>query len=179
MQNFHDKEDCVALTQPLVQNIMKSQPSEVRPSFNDQFSKFLKQCPANVRPPAPFRLLAQFVEELEKNYRSTPYLYDLDFSPPNVGVYVVRQGTSKPNPQPLRFSGPQPCHPPRPCAMDLKLTIFPSPAPVVLSSWAHPKSLSWLPIRPSVLHVLRLTASATSAKLPTTAVYPKCVPKVA
>ena len=141
MQNFHDKEDCVALTQPLVQNIMKSQPSEVRPSFNDQFSKFLKQCPANVRPPAPFRLLAQFVEELEKNYRSTPYLYDLDFSPPNVGVYVVRQGTSKPNPQPLRFSGPQPCHPPRPCAMDLKLTIFPSPAPCGTVKLSLPKIL--------------------------------------
>ena len=37
MQNFHDKEDLnnVALTQLLVQNIMKSLPSEVRPSFND------------------------------------------------------------------------------------------------------------------------------------------------
>ena len=57
------------------------------------------------------------MEELEKNYRSTPYLYDLDFSPLNVGVNVVRQGTSKPNPQPPRFSGSQPCHPPRPCAM--------------------------------------------------------------
>ena len=93
MQNFHDKEDLhsVALTQHLVQNIMKSLPPEVRPSFNDQFSKFRKQCPANVRPPATFRFLAQFVEDLEKNYRSTPYLYDLDFSPLNVGVNVVRQ----------------------------------------------------------------------------------------
>ena len=90
MQNFHDKEDLhsVALTQPLVQNIMKSLPSEVRPSFNDQFSKFRKQCPANVRPPATFRFLAQFVEEMEKNYRSTPYLYDLDLSPLNLGVNV-------------------------------------------------------------------------------------------
>ena len=52
MQNFHDKEDLhtVALTQLLVQNIMKSLPSEVRPSFNDQFSKFRKQCPANGLP---------------------------------------------------------------------------------------------------------------------------------
>ena len=119
MQNFHDNEDhhSVALAQPLVQNIMKSLPSEVRPSFNDQFSKFHKQCPANVQPPATFRFLAQFVEEFGKNYLSTPYLYDLDLSPLSVGVNVVRQGTSKPNPQPPRFSGPQPQHPPRPCAM--------------------------------------------------------------
>ena len=50
MQDFHDKEDfhSVPLTQPLVQNIMKSLPLEVRPSFNDQFSKFRDQCPTNV-----------------------------------------------------------------------------------------------------------------------------------
>ena len=50
MQNFHNKEDLhsIALTQHLVQNIMKSLPPEVRPSFNNQFSKFRKQCPANV-----------------------------------------------------------------------------------------------------------------------------------
>ena len=50
IQNFHNREDLhsVALTQPPVQNIKKSLPSEVRPSFKDQFSKFRKQCPANV-----------------------------------------------------------------------------------------------------------------------------------
>ena len=85
--------------------------------FQRSFSKLHKQCPANVQPPATFRFLAQFVEELGKNYLSTPYLYDLDLSPLSVGVNVVRQGTSKPNPQPPRFSGPQPQHPPRPCAM--------------------------------------------------------------
>ena len=48
MQNFHNKEDLhsVPLTQTLVQNIMKSLPLEVRPSFNDQFSKFRDQCPS-------------------------------------------------------------------------------------------------------------------------------------
>jgi len=119
MQNFHDKEDLhsVALTQQLVQNIMKSLPPEVRPSFNDQFSKFRKQCPANVRPPATFEFLTQFVEDLEKNYRSNPYLYDLESSLLNIGVNVVRQGTSKPSPQPPRTSVPQHQTPPRPCAM--------------------------------------------------------------
>ncbi len=109
MENFHNKENLhnVALTQSLVQNIMKSLPIEVRPSFNDQFSRFRKQCPDNVRSPATFLFLAQFVDELEKSYRSTPYLYDLDLALSNIGVKVVRQGTSKPKPQPLNSSDPQ------------------------------------------------------------------------
>jgi len=59
MENFHNKENLhsVALTQSLVQNNMNSLPMEVRPSFNDQFSKFRKQCPDNVRPPATFLFL--------------------------------------------------------------------------------------------------------------------------
>ena len=119
MQDFHDKEDLhsVALTQTLVQNIMKSLPLEVRPSFNDQFSKFRDQCPANVRPPATFFFLATFVEKLEKNYRSTPYLYDLDLNPSSVGINVVRQEASKPKPQPPRPADPPRNFPPKPCAM--------------------------------------------------------------
>ena len=70
MENFHNKENLhsVALTQSLVQNIMKSLTMEVRPSFNDQFSKFREQCLDNVRSPATFLFLAQFVEKIEKNY---------------------------------------------------------------------------------------------------------------
>ena len=119
MQDFHDKEDLhsVALTQPLVQNIMKSLPLEVRPSFNNQFSKFCDQCPSNVRPPATFLFLAKFVEKLEKNYRSTPYLYYLDLSPSNVGINVVRQEASKPKPQTPRPSDLQQIRTPRPCAL--------------------------------------------------------------
>ena len=67
MENFHNKENLhsVAITQSLVQNIMRSLPMEVRPSFNEQFSKFREQCPDNVRPPATFLFLAQFVDKLE------------------------------------------------------------------------------------------------------------------
>ena len=97
MENFHNKENLhsVALTQPLVQNIIRSLPMELRPSFNNQFSKFREQCPDNVRPPATFSFLAKFVDKLEKNYRSTPYLYNLDLTLSNIGVKVVRQETSK------------------------------------------------------------------------------------
>jgi len=118
MENFHEENlHSVAITQSLVQNIMRSLPMEVRPSFNEQFSKFREQCPDNVGPPATFLFLAQFVDKLEKSYRSTPYLYDLDSSPLNVGVNVVRQGNSKSNPQPPKVPGPQPHIPPRPSAM--------------------------------------------------------------
>ena len=119
MQNFQDKEDLhsLALTQPLVQNIMKSLPPEVRPSFNHQFSKFREQCSANVRPSATFLFLAQFVEKLEKNYRSTPYLYNLDLALSNIVVKVVRQGTSKPKPRPPNSSDPQRFRPPKPCTI--------------------------------------------------------------
>jgi len=119
MENFHNKENLhnVALTQSLVQNIMKSLPIEVRPSFNDQFSKFRKQCPDNVRSPATFLFLAQFVDELEKNYRSTPFLYDLDLNPSSVGINVIRQEDSKPKPQPPRPADPPRSYPPKPCAM--------------------------------------------------------------
>ena len=119
MENFHNKENLhsVALTQSLVQNIMKSLPMEVRPSFNDQFSKFCKQCQDNVRPPATFLFLAQFVDELEKNYRSTPFLYDLDLTPLNVGINVVRQEASKPKLQPPHPSDLQHYRPPKPCTM--------------------------------------------------------------
>ena len=96
---------------------MKSLPLEVRPSFNDQFSKFRDQCPANVRPPATFFFLATFVEKLEKNYRSTPFLYDFDLSPSNVGINVVRQEASKHKPQPPRPSNPQQIRNLKPCTL--------------------------------------------------------------
>ena len=80
MENFHNKENLhsIALTQSLVQNNMKSLPMEVKPSFKDQFSRFRKQCLDNVWPPATFLFLAQLVDELENNYRSTSFLYNLN-----------------------------------------------------------------------------------------------------
>ena len=123
MENFHNKENLhsIALTQSLVQNIMKSLPMEVRPSFNDQFSRFRKQCPDNVQPSTTFLFLAQFVDELEKNYRSTPFLYDLDLTPSSVGINVVRPAASKPKPQPQNPSDQPRNHPPKPCALCLAM----------------------------------------------------------
>ena len=42
IQQFHDMEDLhsVSQTQPLIQNIMRSLPMEVRLSFNDQYVEF-------------------------------------------------------------------------------------------------------------------------------------------
>ena len=72
MQQFFDMEDLhthsLILTQPLVQNIMRSLPLEVKPSFNEKYADFRDLCPANVRPPIMFSFLAQFVYKMEKNH---------------------------------------------------------------------------------------------------------------
>ena len=70
MENLHN----IAITQTLIQNIMRSLPMEVRPSFNDQFVKFRNQNPDNVQTSATFEFLANHVNEIERNYRSNPYL---------------------------------------------------------------------------------------------------------
>ena len=180
MQDFHDKEDLhsVALTQPLVQNIMKSLPLEVRPSFNDQFSKFRDQCPGNVQPPARFLFLAKFVEKLEKNYQSNPYLYDLDLTHSNVGINVVRQEASKPKLQPPRSSDLQRNRPPRPCAMctimgfeDNHYSLSRSCSVGKLSS---PEILKLIA---SVSHVPKPMKRTTSAWIPSSAAPQKRVPR--
>ena len=54
--------------------------------------EFQGKDPANVRSPATFLFLAQYVIKLEKNYRSNPSLFDLNFSPMNVGIKPVCYG---------------------------------------------------------------------------------------
>ena len=70
VQQFHDVENLynVAITQALNHNIIRSLPRELRPSFNDQFQTFRKQNPNNVRTSARFEFLANFVNEIERNY---------------------------------------------------------------------------------------------------------------
>ena len=60
MENLHS----VTLTQTLIQNIMRSLPMEVRSSFNNQFMEFRSKDPDNVRSPATFSFLAQYVNKL-------------------------------------------------------------------------------------------------------------------
>ena len=64
----------VAITQSLIQNIMRSLPLEVRPSFNDQFTLFQKQSPDNILASNTFSFLAQFVNKLKNSYQSNPSL---------------------------------------------------------------------------------------------------------
>ena len=102
IQQFHDVENLhsVALTQTLVQNIMRSLPSDGRSSFNKQFMHFGSLDPNNVRPPATFLFLAQYVNKLEKHYQSNPSLYNLDSSLTNVGIKAVCYETSNAKPKP-------------------------------------------------------------------------------
>ena len=114
MQQFFDIEDLrsATLTQPLVQNIMRSLPLEVKSSFNEKYADF---SPANVRPPTTFNFLTQFVYKMEKNYLANPSLYDLEQTINCVGVKPVKYGplnTSKRPPnQPLKNSKMKPRHP--------------------------------------------------------------------
>ena len=66
IQQFHKVENLhsVALTQTLIQNIVRSLPMEVRLSFNNKFVKFRKQDPDNVQPSATFEFLANYVNEI-------------------------------------------------------------------------------------------------------------------
>ena len=91
MLQFFDFEDLhsVTLTLPLVQNIMRSLPLEVKSSFNQEYADFSDLCPANVRPPIKFTFLAQLVCKIEKNYLANPSLYDLDSVPSSIGVKLT------------------------------------------------------------------------------------------
>ena len=120
IQQFHDMEDLhsVALTQALVQIIMRSLPLEGRLSFNDQFMHFRSLDPSNFRPHAMFSFLAQYVNRIEKHYGSNPGLYDLNFSPTNVGIKAVQYEASNAKPKPPRpSSGRNPLPPKRPCTL--------------------------------------------------------------
>jgi len=100
IQQFHDVEDLnsVALTQHLIHNIMRRIPKEVKGDFNKEYMKFRNQSAANVRPPASFAFIAQFVNEIAKNYRSNPDLYDSEYATPSLGVKPVRHGSPKTSP---------------------------------------------------------------------------------
>ena len=120
MQQFHNVEDLhsVALTQPLILNIMRSLRLELRSSFNNQIMNFRNQDPSNLRPPAVFTFLAQFVSRTEKNYRSNPSLFNLNFSLANVGIKAVRPVKPSAKPEPPRPSSSNNPPPPScPCAM--------------------------------------------------------------
>ena len=102
MEQFHKLEHLhsVAITQSMIQSIMKSLPTEVRSSFNEQFNSFKRQNPDHVLAPNIFSFLAQFVIELKGNYQDNPHLYDLDLSPASIGVKATRPEPPKPNSKP-------------------------------------------------------------------------------
>ena len=104
---------------------------ELRSSFKDQFMEFKNQDPDNVQPPATFSFLAQYVNKLEKNYQSNPSLFDMNFSPINIGIKPVRYRSPNVKPKPPRPStaflislpdAPIPSAPPK----DSNLTPSPS-----------------------------------------------------
>ena len=63
IQQFHDVENLhsVALTQHLIQSIIRRIPLEVKANFNERYMKFCNENADNIRPPASFAFIAQFV----------------------------------------------------------------------------------------------------------------------
>ena len=112
MTEFHKQENLysVAITQSLIQNILRSLPLEVRPTFNEQFTQFQEQDPDNVRPPATFSFLARYVNKLKKSYQSNPNLYDLELKSLSIGIKPVRPAPTNTKPKP-RSSAPPPSKP--------------------------------------------------------------------
>ena len=83
VKQFQDAENIynVSLSPNLNQYIRKSFPTEVRVSFNEKYIQLA---------PATFQFIAQFMNRVERQYRNNPSLFDIDFSPLNVGVNAVR-----------------------------------------------------------------------------------------
>ena len=119
MEQFHKLEHLhsVAITQSMIQSIMKSLPTEVRSSFNEQFNSFKKQNPDHILAPNTFSFLAQFVIELKGHYQDNPNLYDLDLSPASIGVKATRPEPHKPNSKPQYSATTSKNRVMRPCSL--------------------------------------------------------------
>ena len=114
IQQFHDVENLhsVALIQHLIQSIIRRIPLEVKANFNERYMKFCNENADNIRPPASFAFIAQFVNELAKNYRFNPDLYGAVHTTLSVGVKPMRPHHRPPGP-----SNVPPRHPCILCSM--------------------------------------------------------------
>ena len=114
MEDLHN----AALTLTLVHNVIRSLPMEVMSSFNDQFMEFRSKDPDNIRSPARFSFLAQYVNKLEKNYPSNPTFFYCNFSPINKGIKPVWYGSpGNHSKTPHLSSSTSPQEPSRPCTL--------------------------------------------------------------
>ena len=112
MSQFHKLEHLhgVAITRNLNSNIMRSLPSEVRPTFNEKYTSFHRQDPGNVMAPKTFEFLAQYVDEVRRNYQADPSLFDLELKSLSIEVKPVRPAPINTKPKP-RSSAPPPSKP--------------------------------------------------------------------
>ena len=94
VNQFHNRDNLynITLTPNLNQYIIKCFPMEVRSYFNKKY-EFVDIDSDSFRALVTFQFIAQFVCKLERNYRANPSLFDLDFSPLNVGIKPVQFGT--------------------------------------------------------------------------------------
>ena len=70
------------ITPDLNNNITRSLPTKLRISFCNKYSALIKlDADNNVRSPAVFKFLNDYVETLNYNYKSNPMLFEVDSSP--------------------------------------------------------------------------------------------------
>ena len=98
MKEYHSIDTLynAVITPDLNNNITRSLPAELRISFCDKYSAFIKlDADNNVRSPAVFKFLNDYVENLNNSYKSNPMLFEVDSSPMNIGIKPVRYETAK------------------------------------------------------------------------------------
>ena len=84
------------LTPDLNTNIIRSLPIELRISFNDKYTAFINlDADNNIRSPAVFKFLNQYVENLNDSFKANPMLFDVGLSPMNIGMKPVRYEVPK------------------------------------------------------------------------------------
>ena len=78
-------------TPDLNNNIIRSLPIELRISFNDKYTAFINlDTDNNIRSPAVFKFLNQYVENLNNSFKAYHLLLDVGLSPMNVEMKPAR-----------------------------------------------------------------------------------------
>ena len=93
MKEYHSIETLynAVLTPDLNTNIIRSLPIKLHISFNDKYTAFINlDTDNNIRSPAVFKLLNQYVENLNSSFKANPLLFDEGLSRMNVEMKPVR-----------------------------------------------------------------------------------------
>ena len=98
MKEYHSIETLynAVLTPDLNTNIIRSLPIKLHISFNDKYTAFINlDADNNLRSPAVFKFLNQYVENLNNSFKANPMLFYVGLLPMNIGMKPVRYEVPK------------------------------------------------------------------------------------